>query len=312
MKTFGISLLVGAAAVAPAWSCDLCAVYSAFAARGESGKGWFGGVAEQFTRYGSLQTDGAAVANPDGQFMNSSIAQVFVGYNFKNRVGVQVNLPVIHRSYRRVDGDTGAVDTGTESGLGDLSLLGHWAPVQEQFKNGIIRWNLLGGLKLPTGNTRRLAETVEFGAVHGHDLALGSGSVDGLVGTGVFASWNRWFFTANSQYAIRTEGDYGRRYANDLTWSGGPGYFLVTTDNLNISLQANITGEYKATDRDHGMPDPETAMRAVFLGPQLEVSYKDKYSFNLGADLPVSIRASGKEPVTVPDYRVRAAFTVRF
>lgn len=197
---------------------------SSFASRGESGKGWVAGVAEQFTRYGSLQTDGASVANPDGQYMNSSISQVFVGYNFKSRVGVQVNLPVIHRSYRRVD-DTGAVDTGSESGVGDLSLLGHWAPVQEQYKNGIFRWNLLGGLKLPTGNTRRLAEP-EFGAVHGHDLALGSGSVDGLVGTGVFASWNRWFFTANSQHAIRTEGDYGRRYANDLTWSGGPGYFL--------------------------------------------------------------------------------------
>lgn len=51
-------------------------------------------------------------------------------------------------------------------------------------------------------------------------------------------------------------------------------------------------------------------MRAVFLGPQLEVSYKDKYNFSLGGDLPVSIRASGTQ--AVPDYRVRAAFTVRF
>ena len=303
-------MLVAGAAVAPASGCDLCAVYSAFEARGETGKGWFSGVAEQFTRYGSLQKDGVGVPNSDGQYMNSSISQVFVGYNFKSRVGVQLNLPVIYRSYRRVDDATGVVDTGRESGLGDLSLLGHWAPVQEQLKNGLVRWNLLGGLKLPTGNTRRLAEEKEFGAVHGHDLALGSGSVDGLVGMGVFASWNRWFFTANSQYAIRTEGDYGRRYANDLTWSGGPGYFLVTTDNLNVSLQANVTGEYKGTDRDNGAVDPETAMRAVFLGPQLEVSYKDKYSFNLGADLPVSIRASGTQ--AVPDYRVRAAFTVRF
>ena len=309
MKTFGISLLVAGAAVAPAWSCDLCAVYSASEARGETGKGWFSGVAEQFTRYGSLQTDGVGVPNPGGQYMNSSISQVFVGYNFKNRVGVQVNVPFIYRSYRRVDDTTGAVDTGTESGLGDVSLLGHWSPVQKQLKNGIIRWSLLGGLKLPTGNTRRLAEP-DMGAVHGHDLALGSGSVDGVVGTGVFASWNRWFFTANSQYAIRTEGDYGRRYANDLTWSGGPGYFLVTKDKFTLSLQANVTGEYKGTDRDQGAPDPETAMKTVFLGPQLEASFHDKYSLSLGGEVPVSINASGTQ--AVPDYRVRAAFTVRF
>ena len=307
MKTLGVSLLAMGAVATTVSACDLCAVYSASEARGETGKGWFSGVAEQFTRYGSLQTDGVNVANDDGQYLNSSISQVFLGYNFKNRVGVQMSLPLIYRSFRRVD--AGVVDTGHESGLGDISLTGHWSPVQTQYKSGVFRWSLLGGLKLPTGNTRRLAEP-DMGAVHGHDLALGSGSVDGIVGTGMYASWNRWFWSANCQYAIRTEGDYQRRYANDLSWSGGPGYFLISKDQLTLSLQANVTGEYKSTDRAAGQPDPETAVKSVFLGPQFELSFKDKYSLSLGADVPVSLNASGTQ--AVPDYRVRAAFTVRF
>ena len=64
--------------------------------------------------------------------------------------------------------------------------------------------------------------SVESG-VHGHDLALGSGSFDGIVGTGIYTRWTRAFFNASMQYAIRTKGDFDYQYANDLTWFGGPG-----------------------------------------------------------------------------------------
>ncbi len=48
MKILSLSVLAGVVA-APASACDLCSVYSATQARGELGKGFYSGVAEQFS-----------------------------------------------------------------------------------------------------------------------------------------------------------------------------------------------------------------------------------------------------------------------
>src|SRR5881296_1054795 len=95
-------------------ACDLCAIYSAAQARGEVGQGPFAGVAEQFTHFGTVQIDGERVGNPSGQYLDSSISQVFAGYNFNERIGLQFNLPVIYRCFKRPQGFE--IDRGTESG----------------------------------------------------------------------------------------------------------------------------------------------------------------------------------------------------
>jgi hypothetical protein len=77
------------------FACDLCAIYSATQAQGETGKGPFAGFAEQFTYFGTVQVDGEKVPNQVGQYLNSSISQVFAGYNLNDRLGLQFNLPVI-------------------------------------------------------------------------------------------------------------------------------------------------------------------------------------------------------------------------
>src|SRR4051794_16042114 len=114
MKILVSTVLVAVAQ--PVFSCDLCAIYSASQARGEVGQGPFAGVAEQFTHFGTVQVDGHEVANPSGQYLNSSISQLFAGYNFNERFGLQFNLPVIYRSFKRPD-DLGGIDRGTESGI---------------------------------------------------------------------------------------------------------------------------------------------------------------------------------------------------
>src|SRR5712691_12047675 len=126
MKLVSSVLLTGALGM-PALGCDLCAIYSASQARGEIGTGPFAGVAEQFTHFGTVQVDGQEVSNPSGQYLDSSISQLFAGYNFSDRFGVQFNLPVIYRSFKRPDGE-GGIERGTESGIGDVSLVGTFVP----------------------------------------------------------------------------------------------------------------------------------------------------------------------------------------
>ena len=122
MKILTTLILTGGFAT-PALACDLCAIYSANQARGEIGKGPFAGVAEQFTHFGSVEEDGDKAPNPSGQYLDSSISQLFAGYNFNERIGVQLNLPLIYRSFKRPE--AAGIDRGTISGLGDISLIGH-------------------------------------------------------------------------------------------------------------------------------------------------------------------------------------------
>src|SRR6267378_3189934 len=103
MKNFVYAVLAAASAQ-PVLACDLCSVYAANEARGEIGKGVFAGVAQQFTHFGTLQEDGREVPNDANQFLDSSVTQLLLGYNFNERFGVQVSVPVIHRSFQRADG----------------------------------------------------------------------------------------------------------------------------------------------------------------------------------------------------------------
>lgn len=298
-------------------ACDLCAVYAAVEAR-EAKPGLFAGVAEQFTHFATLRDGGAKVDNELGQFLDSSITQLIVGYQVNERVGVQLNVPVIHRAFRR--SDEGVAVTGSESGIGDVTLAGHVRVIEWLRDNTMVTATVLAGVKLPTGETGRLREETEEehhhdedhveSGVHGHDLTLGSGSWDGIVGASVFARWKRLFASAAVQYAIRSTGDFGYRYADDLTWNGGPGVHLWLTHTGTIGLQLNCTGESKGTDTFAGEDAADTGITAVYLGPEVTFTWRDRLSGDLGVDLPVVQNNTALQ--IVPDYRIRAAVTCRF
>lgn len=300
----GIWVVLAGAYALPAAGCDLCSVYAATEAQG-SGKGMFAGVAEQFTCFNTFQIDGHDVPNEGDQYLHSSISQLFAGYNFNRRVGLQLNVPIISRWY-----GFGSA-RGSESGLGDISLLANVSLYQRQMEDWTFAWTALGGLKFPTGSTRLLdPDAPEFApGIGGHDLNLGSGSYDGLLGTAFQARWHHWFLTGAMQYSVRSEGDFGYQFANDWTWFGGPGVYLLLSDTHTLSLQAVVSGESKDQDTVKGVAMDDTAVTSVFLGPQLQYTWSSRLSAQLAVDLPASIVSTGEQ--LVPTVRVRAALTFR-
>jgi hypothetical protein len=248
-----------AAMTAPA--CDLCGCYTPQIAMvpqmaGPSlfpaAAGWYAALAEEFTHFGALQNNGHEVSNPTGQFESSSITQIVAGYAINSRFALQINLPLIYRVFKRPEGF--AIDRGTESGLGDISLLlktvvfHYESPARRTFqvdgKNPVaiehepdlaISALLLTGVKFPTGGTSRLTE--EFhevetpgappSGIHGHDLTLGTGSYDGIFGEQTSLRYKNAFFETNVQFTLRGDGAHQYHFANDLGWSAGPGYYFV-------------------------------------------------------------------------------------
>ncbi len=304
-----VLLLTGAART---YACDVCAIYTATEQR-ESRQGFRIGVAEQLSRFTTLQDDGHKIDNP-GEHLTSSITQFVLGYDFGPLGGVQFTLPVIVRDFRRRE--EGVITSGSESGIGDVSLIGTLRPFSYVTERSVLRTSLLGGLKFPTGSTDRLHEELhedEEGGplgVHGHDLALGSGSYDGIIGGAVFASWQRLFWTTAVQYAIRTTGAIDYRYANDLTWGGGPGVYPFLTHEASLSLQAMVTGEHKGTDTLDGVEAEDTGMTAVYMGPGISATWGTSFAADVAVDFP--IMQDNTSVQLVRDYRIRAGLGWRF
>jgi hypothetical protein len=348
MKTLlyllGASLL-GLSVPAPA--CDLCGCYtpqletvtnpdaSLLTPEPSWTSRFYGAVAEQFTHFGTLQLDRNEVPNPTGQYLDSSITQLVGGYVFNDRFAAQLNIPFIYRSFKRPEGF--AIDHGTESGLGDISLLGKVVlfrtesggrrevnfddpkspRMEEHEPDFTVSVDVIGGVKFPTGDTSRLKEEfheIEIegapeSGIHGHDLTLGTGSYDGIFGGQVSLRYKNFFFQQDLQFTLRGDGAHQYHFANDLTWSGGPGYYLVRNPHLVVGCEAVVSGEHKDVDRFRGAPAADTGITSVFAGPRVLISL-GRFSAEVEAALPVSIDNTSLQ--AVPDYRISGAIGFRF
>ena len=323
-------------------ACDLCGCYTPqiearpdFTNISVFEKHIYFAVAEQFTHFETLQFDGSEVSNPTGQYLDSSITQLVAGYGFNSRFALQINVPLIYRSFERPEGF--AIDRGTESGLGDISLLGKFLvfhhesggsarlkfddPKNPHFESTdsdfTLSAMLLGGVKFPTGNNDRLKEEFHEVAIpgapesgiHGHDLTLGTGSYDGILGGQFSLRYKSFFFQAESEFTLRGKGDHQYSFANDISWNAGPGFYFVRNRQTIVGLQVVCSGEHKDVDRFQGRPAEDTGITSVFLGPRIVVSH-DRFTAEFAAELPVSIDNTALQ--VVPDYRIKGSFGIRF
>jgi hypothetical protein len=302
--------------VGTALACDLCAVYNSSAAQGESSRGWHISLAEQFTHSGTLQEEGSEVSDPADQYRDSSITTLIAGYNFTPRLGVNLNLPYVHRTFRRAEGF--AIEEGTESGLGDMALTGRAVLLAKTEHEYSYSLSVLAGLEFPTGDSDRLREEREElevpdappAGVHGNDLALGSGSFDGIVGAVAHAHWRRLFFSADAQYFIRTRGDFGYQFGNELSVFTGPGVYAIFTEQSTLGLQAGFTYETKARDRIDGEKREDGIVVSWYASPGAVFTWGEHFSASLNVDIP--LRIYNRAFQTVPDYRLRGGATWSF
>jgi hypothetical protein len=279
-----------------------------------------------------VQVNGREIANTTRQHLDSSITQFVAGYSLSDRLAIQLNVPIIYRTFRRPEGF--AIDEGNVAGIGDLSVLGklvlfHYAsPASREFavngKNPVAIQHepdftasivALAGVKFPTGDPSRIkeefSESETAGApvsgIHGHDLTLGTGSYDGIFGGQASLRWKNWFAQADAQFTWRSDGAHDYAFANDFSWSGGPGYYFVRTRSTILGCQCVVSGEHKDLDRFRGEPAADTGITSVFVGPRI-VAARGRVSGEMAAEFPVLIQNTALQ--VVPDYRLRAGFAL--
>ena len=349
-RVLGIAVLaIASRPVEPVRACDVCAVYTATELR-ESKKGWQIGVGEQGSRYSTGLPDAEGNTVDKGERLNSFITQLFAGYDFTPTFGVQVNLPIIARDYHRlrnrqlVDGriKDGVMTHGNVSGPGDVSLIGILRPWSRVTTNTVMRFTLIGGLKLPSGDPGKLEEEQKLrrqseaavpsargagrgeivsahhipqgspSGINGHDLALGSGSIDGILGGSFFGSWKRVFTTWSVQYARRSEGAYRYQYGDETNWFVGVGGYVLLEHDHTLALQVVTSGKHQGTDTLEGKSTAANGESApstwVFVGPAMSFTWGTSLAFELAGDLPVIHEDQG----LIPEYRIRGGLSWRF
>jgi len=332
-----VALLLLGLAVPTALACELCAVYSAGSARGESSSGFLISVAEQFTSYRTTHFNGEEIDITDPDYLDSSITHIVSTYNFSPRFGLSLSVPLVYNSFRRFDvryferaPPVSGTEEDSEFGLGDLALIGRVTLLAKAEMEYGVLINFLGGVKFPTGDSTRLADEVEQArifetfpgpphidplshspaGVHQHMLAAGSGSYDGIFGLTVNTRWKRWFFNSQLQYYLRTAGEEDFEYGDHTLVSGGPGRYLVLDDPWTLSLQLNAVYETEGRVRLLDRKSDRTGMTAWYLGPQFSLTWGEHLAANAGVDVPLHIVSRGFQ--NVPTYRVHAGLNYRF
>jgi len=340
--------IVACAVIFP-WSaraCDLCALYTAMQVESPSKGALRLSASEQYTLLNRVRRDGHYVENTADQYLKSSVTQVSGQYDISDSVAVQFVSPIISRSYRRIQNEE--VSNGSDAGFGDMSLLVHYLPVRYSDGDTTLRLRFFGGVELPTGDAHLLGEEAseehmdahqeEAGseathggsrpmlkhggshhesaplpenAIHGHDIALGSGSFDFPFGVGLTTQWKRLLGSADLQYTVRSDGAYSYRYANDFIWSTSLGSFIYVRDSAQVAARVRLSGQYKEKDTGSGgVYYDDTAANTKFIGPELNGTLGHRWQGVLGLDIPIDVKNSDLQITAT--YRWRAAMTYRF
>jgi hypothetical protein len=152
----------------------------------------------------ALAEQGIAAHNTDYN-LNASLG---VAYGLNHHITLSAELPYLRRDKLR-EGDDGRTDElGNVAGVGDLNLLAKYRLTDSE------KWGfaLLGGIKMPTGNTHKTRKGEQLETEH----QPGTGSWDPIVGGSVSARFGAVQISASTLYQIATRGAQGTRLGDRL------------------------------------------------------------------------------------------------
>lgn len=254
-------------------------------------------------------------------------ASVGVAYGITHRLTVSAELPYLRRDDLR-EGEhshvggvaTNAVDRlGTVSGIGDLNLLAKYRLTGEQG----LRFALVGGLKLPTGSTRkRDLEGERLETEH----QPGTGSWDPIVGASAAMKTGAVQLTASALYQFAGKGAQQTRLGDRLQGGisiahhfgaaeeednrdheGGDGdhhHHHEARDSWDAFVE--LGGEWEGRQAIAGVVEAASGGSWVYAAPGVRFNSRNGWSVGAAVAVPLwqDIRSSH------PDNRFRAMLSV--
>ena len=313
----------------PAHACDPCALYNASRLTGHSEDSYIVALSQQFTSYAVSDPTAANVESAE-LTRGYNTTQLTLGFDASDSLGFQLTLPFVYRAFDQIENFRETSED--ESGIGDGVLSVSYSPIVVREPNRATILSFTLGLKLPTGDTGGLEDSVtenettsarhpSSGMVAHHQigqstglggriLTIGTGSVDTILGVTLLSRWEKLLFLASLQYSVRTEGDFDYQFDNDVLWNAGPGLYLHTADDLTIAVRGVVSGEEKGKDTFEGQAVEGSSVSNVYMGPEILLTIQSAISLEIALDIP--LYADDSEATITPDYRLRSGVSYRY
>lgn len=209
-------------------------------------------------------------------------AQMLALYSPRRDLNVAVSLPYVSKTLSLRDGRR----RGTE-GLGDLRLFALYRFFRQDRPFGTIEATLLGGLKLPTGDSTRSDAQGRLPPA----MQPGTGSVDGLVGLTLGSISRRWGLYLGGLGKLNTEAqDFkaGDTVSYNLTvqYQLFPDWPIPDLSQLNLSLE--LVGTTATRDVVLGKTVSESGGTEFFLAPGLQYFLGPQWVLETAVEIPIS------------------------
>ncbi len=214
-------------------------------------------------------------------------------------------------------------DSGRDSGLGDISLV-----LTQQIFGGLrdrkmVDWRVRGGVKLPTGDSSQLnnypqapvapdpqGRVYPTSALYPYDRAVGSGSVDWIVGSSYVVRYEDFFGVVDGQFIGRTAGENDFTFGNTVTVRVTPGYIFSYAKGNEFSILLDAAYRYDAQADYDGTTVADSGQTAFTMGPQLMGNFRNKVLASIGIALPIYQNVEGTQLAS--DYQILASVMTGF
>lgn len=267
--TLGISALFSSVDVLACAACG-CTLSKDWESQGISGKpGFTADISYDYLnqnkqRYGTSSASSSLIVSQyaAGQeveaYTKTNTVTASLIYN-ADTWGVTLSIPYVSRNHGTYGAGTAgatavdatALTTSSNSGIGDVKIVGRYNGFSEDQSSGLIV-----GIKLPTGST---SNTFSDGSPLDAGLQIGAGSTDIILGgftTGTINTYG-WFVQATAQHAISA------KTLNGAEYRPGDAYVLNTGiryagfgAKISPMLQLNIIKRQADTDNGTGANVP--------------------------------------------------------
>lgn len=256
-------------------------------------------------------------------------ASLGVAYGVNHHLTVSAELPYVRRddlregthSHSGGEAVNGVERLGSVSGIGDLNLLAKYR-LSDGGTSGLA---LIGGIKIPTGSTRKLSEDGERLET---EHQPGTGSWDPIFGASASTRLGAVQLTASALYQLSTRGaqhtQLGNRLQGGVALSHrfGPSphehadsrnrHHGDELDEHNEHARSSwdaffeLAGEWEGRQKIDGEVEQESGGKWIYVAPGLRFNSASGWSAGAALALPIwqDIRASH------PDNRFRAMLSI--
>ena len=214
-------------------------------------------------------------------------------------------------------------DSGRDSGLGDINLVLTQQLFQGARDRKMVDWRVRAGVKLPTGDASQLKDytgatppsrsdgrVYPTSALYPYDRALGSGSVDWIVGSSYVVRYEEFFGLADAQFIGRTAGENDFTFGSTATVHMTPGYIFSYARGNEFSILLDAAYRYDGQADFDGSTVADSGQSAFTMGPQLMGNFQGNTVATVGVNIPIYQTVEGTQLAS--DYQIMASIMTGF